>query len=74
MTEIVLHFFVVEETASEKVVSQSKYQCVKSVQIRSFFLARIFLYLVRIQENTDQEKLRIWTLFTQCTLRALINI
>ena len=23
-------------------------------------------FLVRIQENTDQEKLRIWTLFTQC--------
>ena len=22
--------------------------------------------LVRIQENTDQKKLRIWTLFTQC--------
>ena len=31
-----------------------------------FFLARIFLYSVRIQENTDQKKLRIWTLFTQC--------
>ena len=24
-------------------------------------------YSVRIQENTDQKKLRIWTLFTQCT-------
>ena len=22
---------------------------------------------VRIQENTDQKKLRIWTLFTQCS-------
>ena len=30
------------------------------------FLARIFLCLVQIQENTDQKKLRIWTLFTQC--------
>ena len=29
------------------------------------FLVRILLYLVRIQENTDQMKLRIWTLFTQ---------
>ena len=29
------------------------------------FLVRIFLYSVRIQENTDQKKLRIWTLFTQ---------
>ena len=24
------------------------------------------LYSVRIQENTDQNKLRLWTLFTQC--------
>ena len=24
------------------------------------------LFLVRIQENTDQKKLRIWALFTQC--------
>ena len=30
-----------------------------------FFLVRIFLYSVRIQENTNQKKLRIWTLFTQ---------
>ena len=29
------------------------------------FLVRIFLYSVQIQENTNQEKLRIWTLFTQ---------
>ena len=50
----------------------------KSVQIRCFFwsvfscirieygdLLRIFPYSVRIEENTDQEKLRIWTLFKQ---------
>ena len=50
----------------------------KSVQIRSFFwsvfsciwteygaLLRKFPYSVQIQENTDQKKLRIWTLFTQ---------
>ena len=34
------------------------------------FLVRIFSHLGRIQiemqENTDQEELRIWTLFTQC--------
>ena len=30
-----------------------------------FFLVRIFLNSVRILENTDQRKLRIWTLFTQ---------
>ena len=36
------------------------------------FLVRIFLYSVRIQENTDQKKFRIWTLFTQCfTLKNL---
>ena len=27
------------------------------------FLVRIFLYSVQIQENTDQTKLSIWTLF-----------
>ena len=52
--------------------------CVKSVQIRSFFwsvfsrirneyreIRSISLYSVRMPENTDQKKLRIWTLFTQ---------
>ena len=34
-----------------------------------FFLVRIFLYSVLIQENTDQKKLRIWTLFTQWQAR-----
>ena len=29
-----------------------------------FFLFRIFLYSVRIQENTDKKKLPICTLFT----------
>ena len=50
----------------------------KSVQIRSFFWSVFFCirteygdlrskspYSVRIQENTDQKKLRIWALFTQ---------
>ena len=36
-----------------------------------FFLVRIFMFLVRIQENTDQKKLRIWTLFTQWTYRRI---
>ena len=53
--------------------------CVKSVQIRSFFwsvfsrirteygeILRISPYSVRVRENTDQKKLGIWTLFTQC--------
>ena len=45
-----------------------KSHCVKSVQIRRFcwsVFSRILLYSVRIQENTDQKTLRIWTLFTQ---------
>ena len=33
-----------------------------------FCLVRIFLYSVRIQENTDQKNLRIWILFTQCLI------
>ena len=35
--------------------------CVKSVQMLSFFLVRIFLYSDWILENKDQKKLRIWT-------------
>ena len=38
-----------------------------------FFLVRIFLYLVRMRENTDQKKLRIWTLSTQC-MRAGFSV
>ena len=53
----------------------------KSVQIRSFFWS-VFSYIrteygdlgstyaVRIQKNTDQKKLRIWTLFTQWCLQS----
>ena len=61
--------------------SLSPLHCVKSVQIRGFLKKNwsIFSYIrneygnvrskspysVRIQENRDQNKLRIWTLFTQ---------
>ena len=51
--------------------------CVKSGQIQSFFwsvfsrirteygeILSISLYSVRMRENTDQKRLRIWTLFT----------
>ena len=31
-----------------------------------FFMVRIFLYSDWIQENTDQKKLRIWTIFRRC--------
>ena len=48
--------------------------CVKSVQIRSFsgpYFPSLGLitktpYSVRMLENTDQKKLRIWTLFMRC--------
>ena len=49
----------------------------KSAQIRSFFCLyfpafglnmEISPYSARMQKNTDQKKLRIWTLFTQCPL------
>ena len=33
-----------------------------------FFPVRIFLYSVRIQGNTDQKNLGIWTFFTQYSL------
>ena len=61
-----------------------KYHCVKSVQIQSFFWSLFFCirteygdlrskypYSVRIQENTDQKKLRIWTFYTQCIITLL---
>ena len=56
--------------------------CVKNDQMRSFFwsvfscfrteygdLLRKSPYSVRTQENTDQKKLRIWIIFTQCSLQ-----
>ena len=45
--------------------------CVKSVQMRSFFwsvFSRIrteYGEILQMRQNTDQKKLRIWTLFTQ---------
>ena len=38
-----------------------------------FFLVRIFLYSVQIQENTDHEKLRIWPLFMRCTPGVVVT-
>ena len=52
--------------ASAQALSKSC-NCVKCPN-REFLLVRIFPhpYSARVQENTDQEKLRIWTYFTQC--------
>ena len=38
-----------------------------------FFLVCIFLYSDWIQENTDQRKLRLWILFTQCKFKTLCS-
>ena len=38
----------------------------EKLQNTEFFLVRIFQHSDRIRENTDQKKLRIWALFTQC--------
>ena len=65
----------------------TEFHCMKSVQIRSFFcsvfscipteygdLLRKSSYSVQVQENTNQKKLRILILFTQCSEYALGQI
>ena len=60
-------------------IDQFIFHYMKSVQIRIFFWSVFFHirteygemrsispYSVRMRENTDQKKIRIWTLFTQC--------
>ena len=54
-----------------KIVNQNRH-CVKSAQIE-FLLVCIFPYSLRIRENTDQKKLRIWTFFTQCGMKIFVN-
>ena len=57
----------------------SQWHCLECVQTRSFFwsvfspiwteygeILRIYPHSVRMRENMDQKKLRIWALFTQC--------
>ena len=36
-------------------------------------MVRIYLYSVRIEENTYQNKLRIWTPFMQCYIARLVK-
>ena len=61
------------------ILAEINFHSVKSVQIYSFFwfvfsrirteygeLLRISPYSVQMRENTDQKKLRISILFTQC--------
>ena len=70
-----LFIFIFIAILTNRIISH----CVKSVQIRSIFwsvFSDIWIeywdlrskspHSVRMQENTDQKKLRIWTLFTHC--------
>ena len=43
-----------------------RFQLCEKCPNTEFFLVCIFPYSVRIRENTDQKKLRTWTIFTQC--------
>ena len=45
---------------------ESSFHCVKSVPNTEFFLVYIFLY-------SDQKKLRIWTLFAQCSVQLEVS-
>ena len=51
---------IIELFQSKKLIFFSPY-----IFYTGFFLVPISPYSVQILENTDQEKLRIWTLFTQ---------
>ena len=55
-----------------RVMSMTSSQC-KKCPNAEFVLVRILLYSVRIQENTDQEKLHIWTIFTQLLSHNIMN-
>ena len=76
-TEKITHMYLFHEESE----ALDKTYCVKSIQIRSFSwpvfshirtesreISRISPDSVRLRENTDQKKLRIWTLFTQWVL------
>ena len=45
---------------------QIKYKKVKQISSLREKCPSTEFFLVQIQENTDQKKLRIWALFTQC--------
>ena len=80
LTHLIYFFLAFFCISSCFALSASKiHHCVKPVQMRSFFwslFSRIlteyeeiqstFPYSVRMRENSDQKKLRIWKHFTQC--------
>ena len=68
ITKVFFKFlFPLESSETQRFYDDS--HCVKNVQIRSLFwsvFSRIRTeYSVRIWENTEQKKLRIWGIFTQ---------
>ena len=52
----------------------SKYGVFSGPYFPVFGLESVFLYSFRTQENTDQKKLRIWTLFTQWIRILIFNV
>ena len=67
------------------IIMNGGWHCVKSIQVRRFFSSvfsrirteygGISPYPVRMRENTDQKKLRFWTLFTKWVFSQMkINI
>ena len=53
-------------TASQFILKRLGYDTLREkCPNTEFFLVRTLRYSVRIQENTEQEKLRIWTFFTR---------
>ena len=82
---IALFIYLYYSTNLDKFGIAGKVHCVKSVQIRIFFwsvfshictkfgeILRISPYSVRMRENTDQKKLRVWTVFTQWVLKKTL--
>ena len=67
--------FTISETIGDSLWSSPKPWALREkCPNKELFLVRIFLYSVQTQENTEQKKLRIWTLFRQCGKIKLIAI
>ena len=57
----ILWYSCFEEPQTEPISATLRKKCPNA----EFYLVRILPYEVRIRENTDQKKFRIWTLLTQ---------
>ena len=56
------------------ILKNFKYALCEKCPNMEFFLVCVFPYSVQIREQTDQKKLRIWTLFTQWWLTSLYYV